>query len=57
MGDRVDGFWAWFVAHEQQVRDAYDHQNTKWLDTELSPRVRGIGPRHELGDWAVFFAG
>jgi len=55
MADRVDAFWRWFETHEHQVRDAYDSQNTDWLDAELSGRVARLarGTAWEIGPYSL----
>jgi hypothetical protein len=54
MADRVDEFWRWFMAREQNVREAYECRNTCWLDAELSARVERIaqGTRWEIGPYS-----
>src|SRR6266478_5623132 len=55
MGDRVDEFWRWFVAHDIDVREAYESLNTFWLDSELSARVKRIakGTSWEIGPYSL----
>jgi hypothetical protein len=55
MGDRVDEFWRWFVAHDKDVREAYESRNTSWLDAELSARVERIarGTSWEIGPYSL----
>jgi hypothetical protein len=55
MTDRVDEFWRWFVAHDKNVREAYESRNTHWLDTELSARVGRIaqGTSWEIGPYSL----
>ena len=55
MGDRVDKFWQWFAAHEQDVRTAYDSHNIDWLNAELSAKVKAIAPgtNWEIGPYAL----
>jgi hypothetical protein len=51
MADCVDEFWRWFVAHDKNVREAYESRNTYWLEAELSARVERIaqGTSWEIG--------
>jgi hypothetical protein len=54
MADRVDEFWRWFVAHDMDVREAYEALNSNWLDAELSARVKRIarGASWEIGPYS-----
>lgn len=42
MGDRVDEFWRWFVAHDKNVREPYNSHNTCRLDAQLSTRASAL---------------
>ena len=55
MADRVNEFWRWFAAHDNEVRTAYESFNSAWLDTELSSRVERIAPgtNWEIGPYAL----
>jgi hypothetical protein len=41
----VDSFWEWFNAAHKEIEAAYAIGDTRWLDRQLTHRIRGIEPR------------
>ena len=41
----VDAFWKWFKTFHREVEAAYSAENTTWLDSEFTKRVRAIEPK------------
>lgn len=52
---RIRDFWDWFQAHEAQIVASVSECDSFWLETNVTPRVRGLEPAgsHAPLNWEI----